>query len=96
MKFSKQVKKHILSISGISFALTAVMLGIFALIGQFSLFVLWGGLCGLFLVLLNLILLAITLDKAFGLESSGKAIAGLSYTTRMLMLMLGGILPFYI
>ncbi|MDD4688733.1 MAG: ATP synthase subunit I [Eubacteriales bacterium] len=91
MEFSKEVKKHILFISSISGALTAVMIGIFALIGQFSLSVLWGALFGLFLVLLNFVLLAITLNKAADVQSRGKAIAGISYTSRMLFLLLGSI-----
>lgn len=91
MKLSKDVKKYILSISGISLVLTAVMLGVFALIGQFSLNVLWGALLGLFLVILNFILLAVTLEKATNMQSRGKAIIATSYTSRMLMLLLGSI-----
>ena len=90
MKFSSDVKKHILFVSGISSILTAVMLGIFTLAGQFSLSVLWGALSGLFLVCLNFVLLAVTLNKAIDSDSRGKAVAGISYTSRMLLLLIGG------
>jgi ATP synthase I chain. len=91
MKFSADVKKHILQVSGISLGLSTIMVGVFALLGQFTVSVLWGALCGCFLACFNFFLLAVTVTKALGQEERGKAMASISYMARSLMMLVGGV-----
>jgi ATP synthase I chain. len=91
MKLSAEVKKNIVCVSGISLSLSLIMVGVFALLGQFTLVILWSALYGCFFACFNFYLLAITVTKAMGREEKGKAMASISYTVRSLMMLLGGI-----
>ena len=74
---------------------SAIMVGCFALTGHFSITVVWGALLGSFLALLNFVLLAFTVEKAFSKgEKHARLSMSLSYTLRMLILAAGIILAF--
>ena len=68
--------------------LTAVMVVCFALFGFFDLTVLWGALFGCFAAMLNLVLLALSIERAVSGGSPGRAklSMGTSYTLRMLVI----------
>ena len=89
IKFNREVKSNILTVTGTTFLLAAVMVLIFALAGYYNTAVLWGAVIGSTLASLNFFLMALTLQKVADSKKSGKAAAGLSYVLRNLMLLLG-------
>ena len=86
-KLEDSVKKEILHITIGTLCLSAVMIGIVALFGKFSLSVLWGALIGSALAILNFIGLAFSVQKAVeGDEAKGKLRLRASYSLRMVLL----------
>ncbi|WP_099205818.1 ATP synthase subunit I [Scatolibacter rhodanostii] len=89
MKFSKEIKRNILFITVGTFSLSTVMIIVFLIVGEFSLPVLWGAIIGSSLASLNFYLMTVTLHKVADSDGNGKAIAGISYTLRNVMMLVG-------
>ena len=79
MKIQEATKRETLHIAAGTLAFSAVMNGVFALLGRWDLTVLWG-------TLLNFFLLGLTVQKMAGdpNEKKGKLVLQLSYSLRML------------
>lgn len=92
MKFSTDIKRSIKYVIGISTALSILMILIFWVMGRFTLSVLAGSIYGCFLSCFNFFLLAVTLNKAVDVKNGGKAVVGLSYTGRTVLLLLGAVI----
>ncbi|MDD3430283.1 MAG: ATP synthase subunit I [Oscillospiraceae bacterium] len=86
-KIQPAVKKETLHIAFGTFILAAIMVGIFALLGQFNITVIWGALLGVCFAVLNFFLLGLTVQKAttYSDEKRAKAFMQLSYSLRMLL-----------
>lgn len=88
MKLDPEVKKQVLWIAAGEAIMTALMIGVFALLGKFDRTVLFGGIAGGALAVLNFLVMAANLsnaaDKAVqGDTKGGQAMATMSYAGRM-------------
>ena len=86
MKIQEATKRETLHIAAGTLAFSAVMNGVFALLGRWDLTVLWGTLLGGGFAVLNFFLLGLTVQKMAGdpNEKKGKLVLQLSYSLRML------------
>ena len=86
MKIQEATKRETLHIAAGTLAFSAVMNGVFALLGRWGLTVLWGTLLGGGFAVLNFFLLGLTVQKMAGdpNEKKGKLVLQLSYSLRML------------
>ena len=86
MKIQAATKRETLHIAAGTLAFSAVMNGVFALLGRWDLTVLWGTLLGGGFAVLNFFLLGLTVQKMAGdpNEKKGKLVLQLSYSLRML------------
>lgn len=91
MNDNKELKKTIALISLGTVVLGAVLILIFYLVGAYQPSVLLGTICGCILAILNIVLLMLFLQKAVHSDGYTKAIVGVSYLLRMLLL-IGGAL----
>ena len=92
MKISPVVKRETARIAAGVFALSAVMVVVFALLGHFDLTVVWGALLGSCYAVLNFFLMAYTIQK--GTETTheqAKAKVQVSYMMRNLLMLVVGI-----
>lgn len=81
---TKSVKTDVLRVAIGNFALGAVMVIIFALVGQFSLPVLWGALLGCSFVSLSFLWLAVSVSKNVEKDpKNAKARVSSTYTLRL-------------
>ncbi|MFV0527209.1 MAG: ATP synthase subunit I [Lachnospiraceae bacterium] len=95
-KLGADVKKTIRFIAIGTVILTLIMFLAFLISGHFNLLVLCGGLVGALLAVFNFFLLAKTLQKAADKGDASKAMVGVSYTSRMVMLVVAAILAVWI
>lgn len=98
MKIQKTVWQETAHIAEGTAALTAVMLGVFAVIGKFTAMVAVSGLLGAATAVLNFFLLGLTVQKATkpGNEKRSRSIMQFSYSMRMLFQMAVLFLGFFI
>ncbi|MFR5630342.1 MAG: ATP synthase subunit I, partial [Ruthenibacterium lactatiformans] len=82
MKIQEATKRETLHIAAGTLAFSAVMNGVFALLGRWDLTVLWGTLLGGGFAVLNFFLLGLTVQKMAGdpNEKKGKLVLQLSYS----------------
>ena len=85
MKIQEATKRETLHIAAGTLAFSAVMNGVFALLGRWDLTVLWGTLLGGGFAVLNFFLLGLTVQKMAGdpNEKKGKLVLQLSYSLRI-------------
>ncbi len=65
---------------------SGLMIGVFALVGQFQLSVIWGALLGALVAIFNFIYLAFSVQKAAGDLDRAQLIMKSSYSTRMVII----------
>ena len=88
MNISPAVKRETLFIAAFELIFSGMMLIVFLLIGQFDATVLWGSLMGALAAVLNFFLMALTVQKAVGLEEA-QAKTQIKLSQRLRLLMLG-------
>ena len=98
MKIQEATKRETLHIAAGTLAFSAVMNGVFALLGRWDLTVLWGTLLGGGFAVLNFFLLGLTVQKMAGdpNEKKGKLVLQLSYSLRMLATLAVVVLGFFV
>lgn len=94
MKLQEAAKRETLHIAVGTLAFSGIMNGVFALLGQWDLTVLWGTLLGGGFAVLNFILLALSVQKlaAETDEKKGRAWMQMSYQMRMVATVVVGII----
>ena len=94
MKLQEAAKREALHIAVGVFVFSCIMNGVFALLGQWDLTVLWGTLLGGGFAVLNFILLALSVQKlaAETDEKKGRAWMQMSYQMRMIATVVVGII----
>ena len=94
MKLQEASKREAMHIAVGTLVFSCIMNGVFALLGQWNLTVLWGTLLGGGFAVLNFILLALSVQKlaAETDEKKGKAWMQMSYQMRMIATVVVGII----
>ncbi|MFV0414404.1 MAG: hypothetical protein ACK5L3_14265 [Oscillospiraceae bacterium] len=88
MKFSAELKRNIMFIILGTFLFGCIMLLVFFLLNRVSFSVILGAFIGCTAASINFVLLALSLQKALlSSKGFGKALAGVSYTFRNLMML---------
>ena len=84
---NSEVLKEIRKIALITLGAIAAMIAVFAVCGHFSWGVVWGGLLGGAVSVVNFFLLAVTIEKSLAKGAKGaQGFMGLSYILRMAMI----------
>ena len=93
MKLQEATKREIVHITVGTLVFSCIMNGVFALLGQWDLTVLWGTLLGGGLTVLNFVLLALSVQKlaAETDEKKGRTWMQMSYQLRMTAIVIVGL-----
>lgn len=86
MKFSNDMRTNVIKVSIGVIILTAVMLGVFAVIKKFDITVLWGALLGCGFTVFNFFMLSVSVKMSVDRSKNGaQGLMGVSYTVRLML-----------